>query len=114
MQQREEQSSEEVFGEKSQYIQFLPTGLIVRRQESIPARKTHFFWVDNISKGTLQQGVYYNLVKDSELNRGKFHKCFRMSAQKLEYIINVIGILVNVLARFVPRVAHPLHISVCG
>jgi hypothetical protein len=47
--------------------------------------------VHEILKGRIEQGAFNNLVRELELDRNKYHEYFRMSSEKMEYILGLVG-----------------------
>ena len=54
-------------------------------------KKKRRYWVHPILQRRLELGKYHRLVQELELDRERFHQYFRMSSEKLEYILGLVG-----------------------
>ena len=69
--------------------------LVIKKEQMLSVKRKHRFWVHSIIKRRIEQGAFYNLVRELELDRSKYHKYFRMSPEKLEYILGLVGPLIT-------------------
>ena len=58
-------------------------------------KRKHRFWVHDIIQKKKEFGVYYHLVRELEIDSEKFHEYFRMSSEKMEFVLNCIGPFIN-------------------
>ena len=49
--------------------------------------RQHRYWVYDILRKRKEFGTYYDLVNELELDKDKNHEYFRMSAEKLEHVL---------------------------
>ena len=65
--------------------------VLLQKREQTNTKRRHRFWVHEILKGRIEQGAFNNLVRELELDRNKYHEYFRMSSEKMEYILGLVG-----------------------
>jgi len=54
-------------------------------------RRTRRIWVHSVNRGRLQFGAYYHLVSELRLHSDRHLKYFRMSAEKMDNVLSLIG-----------------------
>ncbi|KAK7938591.1 hypothetical protein WMY93_001917 [Mugilogobius chulae] len=54
-------------------------------------RRRRSMWVHPINEPRLQYGAYYHLVAELQLYPEKHHDYFRMSAEKMEELLSIVG-----------------------
>lgn len=54
-------------------------------------RRQRRMWVHPINKKRKEFGVYHHLVAELSLDRDRHHKYFRMSAEKMDHLLSLIG-----------------------
>ena len=53
--------------------------------------RRHRFWVHEILRKRKEHGVFCHLVKELQLDADRHHEYFRMSAEKLEFVLSFVG-----------------------
>ena len=52
-------------------------------------RRKHRLWVHGIMRNRLQQGAYYNLVKELPLDEEKFQQYFRLTREQFAHVFEI-------------------------
>ena len=72
----------------------LQTGLVcllLLKRAQMDKKRTHRYWIHNLIRARQEKGAYDNLVRELELDKDKFFEHFRMSPEKMEYVLSLVG-----------------------
>ena len=65
--------------------------LLLKEKKKRSKKRKHRFWVHAINTRRQEQGAYHNLVRELELDANRYQQYFRMSAAKMDYLLDLVG-----------------------